>query len=302
MRLKILKGLDVLSNVKWDIIFLMKKVFDAEFRGIINSNSSLIDNHKGQRCFIVGNGPSLKKMDLTYLKDELVFTVNNIMCNKELYEQLNSDYHMLIDPGYFKLDLDFEDDRLTLDLLKQINYKNKKPKCLVNYDGKKAFDSYNLAQYLNLNFIYQHRNITDTYSSRIVLCSNIPSSQNVIHSAIFSAISMGFNEIYLIGCDMTSVFLTFEANSEGKVDVVKDFHAYEYTDNEKKRLLKDYNVLDNEAIMYDYGKTFTIFKRIKKYCKKNNILIANAGIGGGLDVFERVLYEDLFNNIDTNQN
>jgi hypothetical protein len=113
---------------------------------------------------------------------------------------------------------------------------------------------------------------------------------------------MGFNEIYLIGCDMTSVFLTFEANSEGKVDVVKDFHAYEYTDNEKKRLLKDYNVLDNEAIMYDYGKTFTIFKRIKKYCKKNNILIANAGIGGGLDVFERVLYEDLFNNIDTNQN
>ena len=144
MRLRILKGLDILSNIKWDIIFFIKKVFDAEFRGIINSNLSFIDNHKGQRCFIVGNGPSLKKMDLNNLKDELVFTVNNIMSNTKLYEQLNSVYHLLFFLGYFQLDLNFEDDRLTLDLLKQINYKNKKPKCLVNYDGKKAFDSYNL--------------------------------------------------------------------------------------------------------------------------------------------------------------
>lgn len=295
MRLLLIKGLDLLSNIKWNFIFFIKKVFDSEFRGILNSNSNLIGNHKGQRCFIVGNGPSLKKMDLTHMKDELVFTVNSIMSNTKLYEQLNSDYHMLIDSGYFKLDLNLEDDRSSIDLLKKINYNDKKPKCLVNYDGKKALESYNLN--LDLNYIYQHINITDNYHSKIHLNGNIPSSQNVIHCAIFAAISMGFSEIYLIGCDMTSVFLTFEANSDGKVDIVNNMHAYDYTNIEMKRLLKEYNVLDNEAVMYDYGKTFTTFKRIRKYCERNNILIANSGIGGGLDVFVRVPYVDLFKNV-----
>jgi hypothetical protein len=34
--------------------------------------------HRGQRCFIMGNGPSLSKMDLSPLKDELTFGLNRI--------------------------------------------------------------------------------------------------------------------------------------------------------------------------------------------------------------------------------
>ena len=36
------------------------------------------DKHKGQRCFIIGNGPSLNKMDLTALKDEITFGLNRV--------------------------------------------------------------------------------------------------------------------------------------------------------------------------------------------------------------------------------
>jgi SAM-dependent methyltransferase len=36
------------------------------------------DLHKGQRCVIVGNGPSLNKMDLSFLKNEIVFGLNRI--------------------------------------------------------------------------------------------------------------------------------------------------------------------------------------------------------------------------------
>jgi hypothetical protein len=36
------------------------------------------DKHQGQRCFIIGNGPSLRKMDLSYLKDEITFGLNRI--------------------------------------------------------------------------------------------------------------------------------------------------------------------------------------------------------------------------------
>ena len=36
------------------------------------------DIHKGERCFIIGNGPSLNKMDLSLLKDEITFGMNRI--------------------------------------------------------------------------------------------------------------------------------------------------------------------------------------------------------------------------------
>ena len=36
------------------------------------------NRHKGERCFIIGNGPSLKKTDLSLLKDEVTFGLNRI--------------------------------------------------------------------------------------------------------------------------------------------------------------------------------------------------------------------------------
>ncbi len=36
------------------------------------------DLHRGQRCFIIGNGPSLKRMDLSVLQDEITFGMNRI--------------------------------------------------------------------------------------------------------------------------------------------------------------------------------------------------------------------------------
>jgi len=39
---------------------------------------ALRDIHKGQRCFILGNGPSLRQMDLSPLKNEITFGLNRI--------------------------------------------------------------------------------------------------------------------------------------------------------------------------------------------------------------------------------
>ena len=40
--------------------------------------TGLKDKHRGQRCFIIGNGPSLKQTDLSLLRDEVTFGVNRI--------------------------------------------------------------------------------------------------------------------------------------------------------------------------------------------------------------------------------
>jgi hypothetical protein len=36
------------------------------------------DLHRGKRCFIIGNGPSLRQMDLAHLRDEFTFGLNRI--------------------------------------------------------------------------------------------------------------------------------------------------------------------------------------------------------------------------------
>jgi len=40
--------------------------------------SALKDRHHGERCFIIGNGPSLQRTDLTRLRDEVTFGMNRI--------------------------------------------------------------------------------------------------------------------------------------------------------------------------------------------------------------------------------
>ncbi|MGR9000028.1 MAG: hypothetical protein ACU88J_13410, partial [Gammaproteobacteria bacterium] len=39
---------------------------------------SLLGTHAGERCFIIGNGPSLATMNLTLLKDEIAIGLNRI--------------------------------------------------------------------------------------------------------------------------------------------------------------------------------------------------------------------------------
>jgi hypothetical protein len=294
MRSKLVSVVDQISNFKWEIKYYLKFSLDKEFRSLMNSNKKFKNSNKSDRCFIVGNGPSLKKMNLGLLKEEIVFTVNNIMNDIDIYESLNSDYHVIIDPEYFKLSNDVPEDRVQIDLLKKINYKDKNPICITSYEGKETFLKNKIDEVLDLNYLYQHKNITDNYSSIIGMDKNFPSSQNVIQCAIFSAMYMGFKEIFLIGCDMTSVFVSFEYDEEGERAILSNRHAYEYSENELKSMLKSCEKYDNEFILDEYARNFKIFKKIRKYANKNNVSIVNAGVGGGLDVFPRVNFNNLF--------
>lgn len=54
---------------------------EKELAVLKDSNQRLLafkDKHKGQRCVIIGNGPSLNQMDLSFLKNEICFGLNKI--------------------------------------------------------------------------------------------------------------------------------------------------------------------------------------------------------------------------------
>lgn len=59
--------------------------FNRLRRESIRQLAALKDVHPGQRCFIIGNGPSLKKTDLSCLKGEFTFGMNRFYL---LFEEL----------------------------------------------------------------------------------------------------------------------------------------------------------------------------------------------------------------------
>jgi hypothetical protein len=70
---------------------------DARGRRSRRRLRELHDRHRGQRCFIVGNGPSLKGMDLSRLASEVTFTLNR---GYLLFDRMGrpATYHVVVNP------------------------------------------------------------------------------------------------------------------------------------------------------------------------------------------------------------
>ena len=62
---------------------------------LLKRNTKFKDIHKGQRCFILGSGPSIVKQDLKKLQGEIVITQNNFHVHEDI-SIINPRYHCVI--------------------------------------------------------------------------------------------------------------------------------------------------------------------------------------------------------------
>jgi hypothetical protein len=71
-----------ISNLYWSwhnrCRHVLAKLFDPRWAESRRALHKFRDLHKGQRCFIIGNGPSLRQTDLSLLKGEITFGLNRI--------------------------------------------------------------------------------------------------------------------------------------------------------------------------------------------------------------------------------
>lgn len=84
---------------------------------LISKNVSYLNIHAGNRCFIIGNGPSLKKVDLSRLKDEYTITVNQSP-RMDNFKDIHTTYHLWVDERFFHLERNNPND---MELLLTIN-------------------------------------------------------------------------------------------------------------------------------------------------------------------------------------
>jgi hypothetical protein len=73
---------------------------------IVRKNIKLKNIHLGERCFILGTGPSLKAINLEKLKNEITFGVNFLARMKD-YSRINCKYYCLYDEDFYGKYLDY---------------------------------------------------------------------------------------------------------------------------------------------------------------------------------------------------
>lgn len=285
----VMSVVNYIDNLRREVHYYINWMFSSDLRNAMSNNKKLKDSHKGERCFIVGNGPSLKHHDLSKLTNEHVFTVNYMMKSTD-FITLNPKYHLFFDPIVFGLDPKNEDDNDKIRMIARTAETNPETTYIIPYRRKSNFIK--LFPNHKFMYVYNYKTYTPTLKSSSSLDRITPGFQNVILYAINSAIFLGYKEIYLLGVDMTGFLEHFEYNK------INDQwgHSYSKTQEEKEKIIQilaEKNI-DNEFYLKTYGKTFEHLKYMHKYALKQQVDLMNASAHGAIDFLPRVDYDQLF--------
>lgn len=249
--------------------FYLLKLYDVEQEMSIYDHPELRkykNIHKGKRCFAIGNGPSLTVDDLETLhrNNEICFGVNKVY---RIYPKTKwrADYISVTDTRTIEdMRTDFSDDI---------------PGVKFIADGNHRENETLLSGFQPIHFIYEEFYPLNTprFSDDITKCVYMGHSV-VYDMSLQIAAYMGFDEIYLLGVDMS-----YSGKYGDNNHFIKDYARPEE--------LERYSGANGD---FDVPKTIKAFEKAEQYSRQHGFRIFNATRGGNLEAFERVNFEDLF--------
>lgn len=227
---------------------------------------TLKDSCDEERCFIIGNGPSLTREDLNLLKNEKTFSFNRIY-NMYPYTDWRPTYYMVTDRSIIQK-LNQEDEK-QLDA-EYIFFANEKL--------TRKYRKQNAHQIIFKDVASANKNkpITKEISEEVSQYFSI--AQSVTIQAFELAFYMGFKEIYLLGVDHS---FAVEIDANGKKHIDQDIVPH-FKEDHDKSLYPSYK----EALTLEY-------EICKRYAQQHGIKVVNVTRGGKLEVFMRAELEDV---------
>lgn len=258
---------------------------------LIKENGRFKDIHKGERCFIIGNGPSLKDIDFSKLKKEITFTVNQLP-RSDQFCQLHTNYHLWADERFFNLDENDSADMELLDVMKKVNTENNSPLVFYKTTAKPMIDRFHLSETLHIAYYMDGGIGNELYNIEYPLNRMLPIFSTCIHYAIVIAVYMGFKDIYLLGCDCTGIFNTIHS----KIAEVGAFeYAYDISDNEKNRMTR----ISGQSSIADeftwYGNLLNVYGILYKYAKLHSCNLYNATTSSIIDNLPNISLSEILN-------
>lgn len=215
--------------------------------------------HKGQRCFIIGNGPSLRDLDLSHLRDEFTFGMNRI-------------YLMFPDMGFNSTYYVSINDLVIQQCAQEIR-NLAIPKFL-------AWRSHHHIQpTTDMSFLYT--TYTGPKFSEDV-GGRLWEGATVTYVAMQLAFHMGFEQVILIGVDHSF-------NSQGKPNQTITSEG-----DDSNHFSSNYFGKGFRWQLPDLQTSEVAYKMARSGFEKAGRLILDATRGGKLTVFPKVDYDSLF--------
>ncbi len=259
----------VLNNFYRLVNFYQIIHFYTSFRKIkkyTKRNLELKNKHLGERCFVLGNGPSLNTVDLSKIQNEKIFTVN-FFAKSDLYQELHPDYYCIIDGSFLSAEnIDF------FKFLAQSCDTN----LLVEHWAISTLNEINdcLGEiYFSFSLLRQYGDFTSYDFSRLPT-----GSVNVVCHCIKWALYMGFSEIYLLGCDFNQF--------------AKPAQAHFYKSNlahENIGYKRGFDLMYSSQALFDHY-------ALEKESRKIGSRIFNATTDSLIDAYEFVDFDCMINN------
>jgi hypothetical protein len=222
----------------------------------------LKDSRAGERCVIMGNGPSLKTMDLELISDEITFGLNRIYL---LYPEINFCPTYLAAVNELVLE-QFAEDFRSLEV-----------PLFMNWNQRNLFD----LRRENYYFLKTHLGLKDYFSAD--LAAPISTGGTVTFVAMQIAFYLGFEEVILIGVDhnfqQKGVPNLTERRSE-QVDV-DHFHP-------------DYFPKGSRWQLPDLRRSELAYQLARQAFEESGRVILDATVNGQCQVFEKVNYQTYF--------
>lgn len=263
---------------------LRNNIAFSAYKKVIKQNVNLKDKHSGQRCFILGSGPSIKEEDLKPLAKEHVFFLNNFYVHEDfkVISQASKAQYYLTAPIH-KPQSTAEWTQwlkgISQEVPNNINMLlglNALKENTLHINHKEHFFKDN-----SVHYYYAGIRTDEVFSykeSQLDLTKIIWTANNASIYAIMSAMYMGFDEIYLLGMDHN--YFTF--------DLEEDYRFYKdakHQNNEQKRNVEALNNASvNTQILESTAKTFKQYALLKERHKGKIINLSPHSI---LDIFPK---------------
>ena len=261
-----------------------------QLRNALKKNNILFNSKKGGICFILGNGPSINNQNLTLLADKETFVMNNFWRHPQ-YKTICPKYFLAGELSSYAQNKLPEVGGVNLPKSDEVISQVPETKLFFNSVAKNFIEQNNLFLKNPVFYVLEQGFMDEKLHFNIDITKPIPFPKNSAVLALILAIYMGFETVYLLGCEHD--FLAYPAkksyagfrffydsprnssSNEPEIFLFQDA-CYENMTESCLKLFRNYRLLaEKVAKLYP------------------NVKIYNATPNSFLDVFPMINFEDI---------
>lgn len=254
----------VISNSYWWWFnrgrHVLSKSFNPRWKKNLIRLQSFQGKHSGKRCFIIGNGPSLRDTDLSLLQNEITFGLNRIYL---LFPELGFSTTYLVSINDLVLE-QFSQDLKNLDLPKFFTWR-----------ARRWFPD-------DPTFLFLDTDYTGDETFTGMISKRFFEGYTVTYVALQLAFAMGISEAILIGVDHSF-------QTKGSPNVTVTSHG-----DDPNHFAPNYFGAGVKWQLPDLDGSEKAYTMARNAYEQGGRRILDATIGGKLTIYPKVNYYDLF--------